>query len=77
MDEFISDIRALDKLEKFEGGIPAERDKANAIVSAFNSIKDAADRQAIANANNADGLTITCVFNGGLTDVFFPGAEVV
>jgi hypothetical protein len=54
MDEFISDIRALDKLEKFEGGIPAERDKAN-----------------------ADGLTITCVFNGGLTDVFFPGAEVV
>jgi hypothetical protein len=74
-EEFIDDVRGLEKLEKFEGGVPEERTKANKIVDRINAIIAAAERAAADNAGGK-GLTIFCVFNGGRVPVFIPGAKV-
>lgn len=69
-DQFISDIRATKKLEKFEGGIPAERDKANAIVDAFNAWKDAADRAVANKAAGGDETFEGYVVDGGASVLY-------
>jgi hypothetical protein len=50
MEEFIDDIRNLQKLDDFENGKDKQRDHLNKVVAAFNGIKDAADRAAASGA---------------------------
>jgi hypothetical protein len=61
IDEFIDDIRNLDKLEDFEKGNDKQRAHLNKVVKAFNGIKEAADRAAA----NAGGTEEFYVIDGG------------